>query len=508
MKLSLSILAEKLDLPIENCHFSMHADAMIYSRPIFLTKHISPVSDTLYMSYARDLPTIPAFEKGFALLSIGLPPVKYFNAGLNLLILQENEDLLEVSNRIHAIYDFFDSWDAGLMQSSNEWNPLKYILEISEPVFGNGLSVMDSNYNIVAETTLNRIGYQEALDEYGTIPIDQVNAFKNDLKYSEITTEKDVFLFPAEILPHRCICKNIFFQDEFIFRIILSETTQTFKESDFTLIEYLSSYIEDISNPLNSIKMEEPGPLASLFISIVSGYSYNESSFKKEIHNLGWKQDQTYRMMYIQPSSQDIHNATMYYFCSKIMREYNQSFAFNHNNIIFVIVNISRIKVSREVFFSEFNYFIREGNFRVGFSNYFESFKNLKEYAAQARIALEIGLTDNPTVWTHTFSENVFLYILRKITDEFPADFLYSPVIFRLKKYDEDNQTDYLRTLQVYLHNQMNAVQSAKELFIHRATMVYRIDRIKEIGKTNLHDPDELLHLYLSMRLIQAHGSS
>ena len=71
------------------------------------------------------------------------------------------------------------------------------------------------------------------------------------------------------------------------------------------------------------------------------------------------------------------------------------------------------------------------------------------------------------------------------------------------EQYDKANHTDYLNTLKVYLLNNQNAVQTAKELFIHRGTILYRIKRICEIGQTNLSDPDELLHLYLSLRLMK-----
>ena len=72
-----------------------------------------------------------------------------------------------------------------------------------------------------------------------------------------------------------------------------------------------------------------------------------------------------------------------------------------------------------------------------------------------------------------------------------------------LNNHDKANHTDYLNTLKVYLQNNQNAVQTAKDLFIHRGTILYRIRRICEIGQTELSDADELLHLYLSLRLMR-----
>ena len=71
----------------------------------------------------------------------------------------------------------------------------------------------------------------------------------------------------------------------------------------------------------------------------------------------------------------------------------------------------------------------------------------------------------------------------------------------RLKDHDRQNRTEYLKTLEEYLLHNGNAVQTAAALFTHRATIIYRIKRICEIGHTDLKKPDELLHLTLSFRI-------
>lgn len=59
-----------------------------------------------------------------------------------------------------------------------------------------------------------------------------------------------------------------------------------------------------------------------------------------------------------------------------------------------------------------------------------------------------------------------------------------------------------MKTLRVYLDHNLNTVQSAKALFIHRSTFLYRLERIKAILETDLEDPEELFYLNLSFRLL------
>ena len=63
-----------------------------------------------------------------------------------------------------------------------------------------------------------------------------------------------------------------------------------------------------------------------------------------------------------------------------------------------------------------------------------------------------------------------------------------------LKKHDEENQTQYMETLRVYLEQHLSATQAARELFIHRSTFLYRLDRIREILQSDLDDPEEIFY--------------
>ena len=92
--------------------------------------------------------------------------------------------------------------------------------------------------------------------------------------------------------------------------------------------------------------------------------------------------------------------------------------------------------------------------------------------------------------------------ILEQATRKLPGYMICHEQLLRLKYADEENGTEYLRTLRLYLDNHLNAVQTARELFIHRSTFLYRLERIKSILGTDLADPDEILYLMLSFRLM------
>ena len=77
-----------------------------------------------------------------------------------------------------------------------------------------------------------------------------------------------------------------------------------------------------------------------------------------------------------------------------------------------------------------------------------------------------------------------------------------------LKHESERNQSQLYQTLRCYLEHQQNATRTANALFIHRSTLLYRLEKICRFLKSDLTDPDELLYLLLSFRLIDMEEQS
>ena len=83
-----------------------------------------------------------------------------------------------------------------------------------------------------------------------------------------------------------------------------------------------------------------------------------------------------------------------------------------------------------------------------------------------------------------------------------------SQKILSLKTFDEDHNTDYYNTLMLYVKNHLNAVQTAKQLYIHRSTFLYRMEKIKELIHLELDDYDTLLYVMMTFRMMELEGPS
>ena len=70
----------------------------------------------------------------------------------------------------------------------------------------------------------------------------------------------------------------------------------------------------------------------------------------------------------------------------------------------------------------------------------------------------------------------------------------------QLLQYDRANRSNYLQPLRVYLSNNCNMMQTARQLFLHRHTLINRLEKIEEIS--DLHLDDYYSRLYMSIALL------
>ncbi|WP_182185695.1 PucR family transcriptional regulator [Pectinatus frisingensis] len=85
------------------------------------------------------------------------------------------------------------------------------------------------------------------------------------------------------------------------------------------------------------------------------------------------------------------------------------------------------------------------------------------------------------------FYEDLGFYkVLYEINNQQIMTNFSDEVLLSLKRYDKENHTVLMHTLMIYLYENCNLVKTAKKLYIHRNSLIYRIKKIEEITKESL----------------------
>ncbi len=77
---------------------------------------------------------------------------------------------------------------------------------------------------------------------------------------------------------------------------------------------------------------------------------------------------------------------------------------------------------------------------------------------------------------------------------------LYEETIAPVDQYDEENATQLVQTLVVYLHNNENLTKTAQDLFAHRHTIRYRLTKIADITGLSMFQSEHKERLGLGLK--------
>jgi purine catabolism regulator len=76
-------------------------------------------------------------------------------------------------------------------------------------------------------------------------------------------------------------------------------------------------------------------------------------------------------------------------------------------------------------------------------------------------------------------------------------------IMLPLVEYDTQNRGSLVKTVEAYFDHHGNISQTAESLFVHRNTLLYRMDRIQELAGLQLDQSNMRLALHLALKLWQ-----
>jgi sugar diacid utilization regulator len=106
---------------------------------------------------------------------------------------------------------------------------------------------------------------------------------------------------------------------------------------------------------------------------------------------------------------------------------------------------------------------------------------DLYRAGSEARLAVNVGEAEGRPLLA--FEDTGAYRLLLPAMSEDPAELerFYAETIEPLVDYDEQYETELVTTVEAYLDNDGNVAATAKQLFTHRHTIRYRLERVREL---------------------------
>jgi sugar diacid utilization regulator len=145
--------------------------------------------------------------------------------------------------------------------------------------------------------------------------------------------------------------------------------------------------------------------------------------------------------------------------------------------------------------------------FALGRSRVTEDPSELPRAASEALLAANVaqGSADGATL---AFDQTGAYRLLLSAMSENPSELqrFYAETVEPLVAYDEQYETDLVRTLETFLEADGNVAGTAQRLFTHRHTIYYRLERVRELSGLDVSSSDGREKLSLGLKSMRVLG--
>ena len=135
-----------------------------------------------------------------------------------------------------------------------------------------------------------------------------------------------------------------------------------------------------------------------------------------------------------------------------------------------------------------------EEDWRIGFSRLSNGAASIHPSYIEAGRSIDLGKHLHPEQGLFYYHKDLIYHMLSSNMTSAQLYDYYDMALQKLDEYDKKNHTCLVDTLYTYLQCGQNLSQTSKKLFIHRNTMIHRMEQIKELLSLDLKNVD---HLYL-----------
>lgn len=418
------------------------------------------------------------------------------------LCLVPGADPEALAETVTQIFRKYEEWNQALFESRMMNGSIQNLLNLTGSIISNPSIVISMDFTIIASR--NSPFGELATPVLGSTEntADLIMALKQDPAYAEAFHRIGYFYYPGNGIAGPSLCVNIRKFDRTLYRLLVTPGEIPLDDTFGFILEYLARVISHAMSTNIVDSHDARRQLRQIFRAVLTDSSADYVEISRQLTACGWLSSHYYLCLFLKTEQMDYKNLTHRSICSYIENMVPASCAVTHKGNIVAYINLDLCHLSESEIEQKLAGFIRDSFLTAGYSRKMLGHFNFHRQYVQASLSMGVGSRKHPHQWIHHFNDIALTYLLEQTTKKLPAYMVCHEKLLTLKYESEKNQSQLFQTLRCYLENQQSATKTANALFIHRSTLLYRLDRIQHILKSDLSDPDELLYLLLSFRLI------
>lgn len=198
------------------------------------------------------------------------------------------------------------------------------------------------------------------------------------------------------------------------------------------------------------------------------------------------------------------------YRLSKLLQIKNREMKFSlieNNDIVVFIKNEGEYPEKKffNTLYRELKLVLQEDGERLmmsmGVSTVFSQLSECRKCVIEAERSLQILYSCQKKDMVRYYEDLGVYRLLFGMQDQEETRNIMNNIIGRLKEYDFENHENLTETLRIYLENDKNIGVSANQMYVHRNTLKYRLNKIEEILQCDLSDVNISFNLRFAYKI-------
>jgi purine catabolism regulator len=143
--------------------------------------------------------------------------------------------------------------------------------------------------------------------------------------------------------------------------------------------------------------------------------------------------------------------------------------------------------------------------FSFGISNLASQLSKIPQAFREAQQAIENGYFLRKRAFIHTYRTQQVIELIQSIPDNKLYDF-YKSSLCEMAFTDQEEQIELLKTLEVYLNHECSVTKTAATMYLHRNTVINRINRCEIALNFSVKDPIDTLKIRIALVIHRMYG--
>ncbi len=410
------------------------------------------------------------------------------------IIVLSTDDIDLVLNTVLDTFDHYNEWDSQLHDAIQKNCDLAELLEIGAKEIGGFCVIADATFyiresagdkSVIAHNKKSLMSFENR-----SMPLDIIMRI-NTMEGVRSRNNKTYTIHIPELQTTPAI-SNLFVDNEHEGWLIVISSSHNHTQAQFDIQDAFAQKIEEALRLKRNISNNMSR--TSIFTDILSGEATDESLIYQRLASLNWNRDDSkviYAIRQIERQKNPQHVIERFLNSIDI-----SSACVKHDGDLLFFVNATHVNL--KTIEESMKPTLTMCGCSAGRSEIFKNIFEIPQQCDAAKVASKPSLQSGLIV---SFQQVKLSYAISLIQKHAAADIKHD-ALDTLKHYDNTHDTNLLNTLFAYLKYALNATATAQALFIHRSTLLYRLERIEELTKIDLDDPDERLLLELSFKLL------